>query len=146
MLWNGVIPFILAIESHEVAVIEYDHLRKFIQFRVDDAQKAIERFRSFIQKIDIEHLKSGSGMDSFEKECKNVERLLFDIAMYLFDYRIELMNDLLGNVFEKRVPRRQPLDPNFKTLTEMATRESVQAESERRNQPEDVKTQSMMKT
>jgi hypothetical protein len=55
MLWNGVIPFILAIESHEVAVIEYDHLRKFIQFRVDDAQKAIERFRSFIQKIDIEH-------------------------------------------------------------------------------------------
>jgi hypothetical protein len=85
-------------------------------------------------------------MDSFENECKNVERLLFDIAMYLFDYRIELMNDLLGNVFEKRVPRRQPLDPNFKTLTEMATRESVQAESERRNQPEDVKTQSMMKT
>jgi hypothetical protein len=55
MLWNGVILFILAIESHEVAVIEYDHLRKFIQFRVDDAQKAIERFRSFIQKIDIEH-------------------------------------------------------------------------------------------
>jgi len=104
MLWNRVIPFILAIESHEVAVIEYDHLRKFIQVRVDDAQKAIERFRSFIQKIDIEHLKSGSGMDSFEKECKNVERLLFDIAMYLFDYRIELMNDLLGNVFEKRVP------------------------------------------
>ena len=134
MLWNGVTQFILSIESHEIAVIEYDHLRKFIQFRVDDAQEAINQFRSYIQQVDAEQLKSNSGFDSFEKECKKVERLLFDVVMYLFDYRIELMNELLGNVFEKTVPRRQPLDPEFKTLLQLATKERVEEESEKRNQ------------
>src|SRR5258706_12495649 len=106
MLWNGVTPFVLAIESHEIAVIKYDHLRKFIQFRVDAAHQAINKFREHIQSTDIEQLMSKNGLDRLEQECNKVEMTLFDIVMYLFDYRIELMNELLGNVFEQTVPRR----------------------------------------
>jgi hypothetical protein len=53
--------------------------------------------------------------------------------MYLFDYRIELMNELLGDVFDKKVPRREPFDAKFKILTELATKSSVREEADRRD-------------
>ena len=133
-LWTGSTPFILAIESHEIAVIRYDHLRKFIQFTMDDCHEAINKFREYIQSTRVEVLLSEEGMKNLETECKKVEDTLLRVTMYLFDYRIELMNELLGNVFEERVPRRQPLDPKFKTLVEIATKDKVNEEEKRRDQ------------
>lgn len=63
MQWDGVTPFVLSIESHEVVVIKYDHLRRFIQFRVDDAHEAINNFRDYIQQVNIDELLSASGLD-----------------------------------------------------------------------------------
>jgi hypothetical protein len=133
-LWNGLTPFILAIESNEIAVIKYDHLRKYIQFAVDDAHDAINRFRDYIYSTPRETLLTSDGLNDLEKECRKVESKLFDVTMYLFDYRIELMNELLGDVFKERVPRRKPGDPNIKTLVELATPEHVKREEIRRDQ------------
>jgi len=133
-LWNGLTPFILAIESHEIAVIRYDHLRKFIQFTVDDCHDAVNKFRTYIYSSRAELLLSEAGLQGLESECKKVEEILFDVTMYLFDYRIELMNQLLGEVFDEQVPRRQPLDPKFKTLIEIAKKDKVSEEEKRRDQ------------
>jgi hypothetical protein len=133
MLWDGVTPFVLSIESHEVVVIKYDHLRRFIQFRVDDAHEAINKFRDYIQQVNIDELLSASGLDRLEKECEKIQVILLNVTMYLFDYRIELMNELLGDVFDKKVPRREPLDAKFKILTELATESSVREEAGRRD-------------
>jgi len=133
-LWNGLIPFLLAIESNEIAIIKYDHLRKFIQFTVDDAHEAINNFQQYIQSTRIEVLLSEEGLENLEKECKRVEEILFNVTMYLFDYRIELMNQLLGDIFEEQVPRRAPIDPKFKILVEVATKEKVKEEEKRRDE------------
>jgi hypothetical protein len=89
-----------------------------------------------IEKLGTAQITSEEGWANFEKERKAVERALFDVTMYSFDYRIELMNELLGDVFEKTVPRRTPVDPQFKTLIELATCEAVKEESERRDRLE----------
>jgi hypothetical protein len=132
-LWNGLTPFILAIESNEIAIIKYDHLRKFIQFRVDDAQEAIRKFQQYVQSTAVEVLLSKEGLEDFKRECKSVEEALVNVTMYLFDYRIELMNCLLGDIFETQVPRRKPIDPRYKTLVEIATKETVEDEGNRKD-------------
>ena len=144
-LWNGVTPFILAVEANEIAIIKYDHLRKFIQFRVDDAHEAINSFREYIQSTRIDVIFSEEGLNTLEKACKKVEESLFDITMYLFDYRVELMNQLLGDIFEKLVPRREPLDPKFKILVEVATKEAVNEEENRRDRARIIGAASRMR-
>jgi len=132
-LSNGVSVFVVTIESIEIAIIQFDHLRKFIQFRVDDAQEAISKFQEYARSLDVETLFSKEGLHRLKEECEVVEQALLKITMYLFDYRIELMNCLLADVFEQRVPHRKPLDPDIKILTELATRENVREEEERRD-------------
>ena len=46
-----------------------------------------------------------------------------DFVSYLIDYRIELMNSMLGEIFDSTVPHRKPKDPNIKTLIEIAKKE-----------------------
>ena len=45
--------FILSIESNEIAVIEFDHYRKYIQFQIED-------FKELIRKFEIEKILGGN--------------------------------------------------------------------------------------
>ncbi len=40
-----------------------------------------------------------------------------DIGSYIHDLTIESQNNLLSDLFERRVPLRQPIDPRFKVIT-----------------------------
>jgi hypothetical protein len=42
------------------------------------------------------------------------------------------LNHFLGDVFQAKVPRRKPRDPRYKILTELAIKEEVEKELERR--------------
>jgi len=130
-LLKGIKDFIYAIEANEIAIIEFDHLRKFIQFRVDDIVKLIKDFQNFLINTDISELKINKNQD-FKEHCKKIYNELDDIAAYLFDYRIELMNYFLGDIFNTKIPRRKPRDPKYKILTEIAIKEEVEKEANRR--------------
>jgi len=53
-LLRGSTDFILAIESNEIAVIQFDHLRKYIQFKVDDINELIRNFQKYFTKVEKE--------------------------------------------------------------------------------------------
>jgi len=127
-LMRGVAEFILAIEANEIAVIQFDHLRKYIQFKVDDANELIRQFSDYLRVVALEKL----GYSDLKERCKRIEEKLHEIGSYLFDYRIELMNSMLGETFDSQVPIRRPRDSRYKTLTEVAIREEVEKEAERR--------------
>ena len=42
------------------------------------------------------------------------------------------MNQFLGDIFDTKVPERQPLDPKCKTLKELAIKEEVEKEGKER--------------
>jgi len=127
-LIGGEAEFILAIEANEIAVIQFDHLRKYIQFKVDDANELIRQFSDYLRVVALEKL----GYSDLKEKCKRIEEKLHEIGSYLFDYRIELMNSMLGETFDSQVPIRRPRDSRYKTLTEVAIREEVEKEAERR--------------
>lgn len=128
------VDFVITIEAHEIVVLQYDYLRKFIQLRIEDIKEAIDGFRSYISKINIEYLIENEGYSDFEKRCNEMNDQFVEIQMYLHDYRIMLMNYFLGEVFESIVPERKPKDPKYKTLAEVAKKEEVEREIEDRLQ------------
>lgn len=131
-LIQGVVIFILAIESNEIAVIQFDHLRKYIQFQIDDIIDKIDNFEQYFNKTEKEKLVSEEGYSEFKENCDEIIEYFVNIQSYLFDYRIQLMNSLLGDIFDTKVPLRRPKDPKYKLLTEVAIKEEVEKEARER--------------
>lgn len=130
-LLKGLTTFIYSIEANEIAVIQYDHLRKKIRFEVDDTKDLIGNFQNFYANTPLAELKT-TNFDKLKELCEEIHSKLLNIGAYLFDYRIELMNHFLGDVFDARVPERKPLDPSYKTLKEIAVKDAVEKEERRR--------------
>ena len=65
------------------------------------------------------------------KKTEEISNIAYDIQCFLHDYRIELMNTFLVDIFDKKVPERQPLPP-YKTLKQVATKEFVKKELNKR--------------
>ena len=132
-LYRGNSKFLLTIEANEISVIEYDFYRKYINFKTGDLYKLIDDFILYFSKVKTEELKKTQGYNEFKKRCNQINELTHDITSYLFDYRIILMNSILEEIFDKSVPRRKPLDPKYKLLTEVAIKEEVEKEEKRRS-------------
>lgn len=139
-LHEGLSKYILTIEANEIVVIEYDHLRKYIQIEFDEAMKTFDDFDKFLLSLDQNNLITREGRTEFENNCDKVFLKFEEINSFLFDYRIELMNCLLGELFKTEVPRRMPLDPQYKILTEVATPEKVKELEDKRIKDFQIKT------
>jgi tetrahydromethanopterin S-methyltransferase subunit B len=128
-LIQGLTRFLITIESNEIVVIQFDHLRKYIQFQIDDVNEKIDNFEQYLNKTEREKLISEEGYSEFKENCDEIIEYFTNIQSYLFDYRILLMNSLLGDTFDTKVPMRKPRDPKYKLLTEVATKEEVEKEA-----------------
>lgn len=129
---EGGTDFLLAIEANEIAIIEYDHYRKYIGFKKEDLSDLISDFDLYSTKIKMNKLKEKQGFLEFKEKCEQISELAHELISYLFDYRIILMNSLLKEIFMKSVPPRKPKDPRYKTLEEVAIKKEVEKEAERR--------------
>jgi len=128
--------FLLAIESNEISVIEFDHFRKYIQFRIEDFKEAVKSFEKYFEKLELDTLKGEEIFSDFKSRCDKICELGNTIQGYLYDYRILLMNYILGSgeIFDELVPERKPRDPNYKTLNEIVDKKEVKKEEEKRIQ------------
>ena len=70
--------------------------------------------------------------EDVKRMCYEAGGKVSNIGSLLFDYRIELMNNFMEDVFDKRVPDRKPLDPNIKILGELAIKNEVEEECRKR--------------
>jgi len=123
--------FVFAVEAYEIARLPYHHLRIFIQHRLDDLIASITAFGRSIS-FDLEQSKTTQELQRTMDSATAVSADFLALILYLHDYRIELTNGLLGDLFDRVVPRRKPLMTQYKTLTEVATPELVAAEDQRR--------------
>jgi len=129
---KGISDLNLIIESNEIALIQFNHLKKYIQFQTEDVKELIIDFQKYFFKETIKDLLTKKGNPEFTKKCDEISDNLFTVQCYLFDYRIELMNSLFGDIFDTKVPLRRPKDPKYKLLTEVAIKEEVEKELKKR--------------
>ncbi|MEA3296013.1 MAG: hypothetical protein U9Q27_02650 [Patescibacteria group bacterium] len=129
---KGISNLSLVLESNEIMVIEFDYLKKYIQFKTEDVKELIIDFQKYFFKETIKDLLTKKGNSEFTKKCDEISDNLFTIQCYLFDYRIVLMNSLFGDIFDTKIPFRRPKDSKYKLLTEVATKEEVEKEAKKR--------------
>ncbi len=122
--------FVFTIEAYQIALLPFEHLRKFIGFRVYDSADAIGRFAHTIpfsgNEVGVE------ARSTIASQAQTLWQQVWEIMSFVGDYRVEVMNALTGQLFERPVPRRQPLHPAARTLVEHATKELVAREEEER--------------
>jgi hypothetical protein len=130
-LYRAKTDFVFAVEAYEIALLPYHHLRIYIQHRLDDLIATITAFGRSIP-FDMEQSKIDPELQRIIKTASTISADFHALQSYLLDYRIEIMNGLLGDLFERVVPRRKPLMAHYKTLVEVATPKLVDAENQRR--------------
>jgi hypothetical protein len=129
---GALVNFILTIESNEIALIKYHYYRLFITFRVKDIEQKIDNFQKYFENIKKEELLVKENFLKFKEYCNEINEDLWNIGAWLHDYRIALMNSMLGDIFETKVPIRKVKDPKYKTLFKLATKEKVEKELKER--------------
>lgn len=108
-----------AIEANEIAIMEFKHLDTKIFLEITHLLKLIDIFRGYIGKNSQSSLLY-ENYEEFDFKSKEIAELVLDIQCYLHDFRIFLMNSFLGDIFNTRVPNREPFDKNIKTLNELS--------------------------
>lgn len=129
-LHQAMARFAFVVETYQLAIPDLHHLYLYIRFRVDDVAQQLSSLPLRLPENDVLHI--AATRSEFQRECSEISERLYDVGLYIGDFRIELMNSILSSVFEGSAPRRRPYDPKLKTLVELATPEAVKSENERR--------------
>jgi hypothetical protein len=116
-----------AFEAYQVAVVPFQHLHDYIfDLSLDGMNQIFRRFGQYLSSVSDNDLLSGHESSNFKSHCAAVADEVLNLQGLLVDFRIELMNGLLRDVFARHVPPRRPLGPQIKRLGEFATPEEVE--------------------
>ena len=116
-LWKN---FIVSIETYEIALIQFNKLREVLNNKFKEILFITNDFEKYILNLARKQsLNKETDLAELDKKMLEINNKIMDIACYLRDYRIELMNSVLGDIFHSEVPKRKAEEPN-KTLTQIA--------------------------
>jgi hypothetical protein len=116
-LWKN---FIVSIETYEIALIQFNKLREVLNNKFKEILFITNDFEKYILNLARKQsLNKETDLAELDKKMLEINNKIMDIACYLRDYRIELMNSMLGDIFHSEVPKRKAKEPN-KTLTQIA--------------------------
>jgi len=116
-LWKN---FIVSIETYEIALIQFNKLREVLNNKFKEILFITNDFEKYILTLARKQsLNKETDLAELDKKMLEIDNKIMDIACYLRDYRIELMNSMLGDIFCSEVPKRKAKEPN-KTLTQIA--------------------------
>ncbi|MBW2653810.1 MAG: hypothetical protein JRC91_02450 [Deltaproteobacteria bacterium] len=124
---NRNIDFISSIESHEIVFIEFDHYRKKLFLEIEYLEKEYKQFRKFLRNKKTNDL-LGESNEEFKSKTDKIYNMSLRIQTFLLDYRVILMNQFLGEIFDKKIPTRKPRGDGLKPLNEIAIKRAVEKE------------------
>ncbi|MBN3038190.1 MAG: hypothetical protein JW869_02075 [Candidatus Omnitrophica bacterium] len=99
-LMEGLTQFVQAVEENEMAVVKFSHLKNYIQNKGEDINRKVGEFQRDLAQRTKKDLICDEGLNEFASRCKDIKEGLSDIRRYLFDYRSELMQDNLRDIFK----------------------------------------------
>jgi hypothetical protein len=132
-LGNKVRLFFSQIQGYEIIICKYIHYRKFLSYRMDELNNLAYDCTSDLVSP-FSKLNTEEGFKQFEEKCKFLRDKYIAYIGYLQDYRNELMEYFLKDLFKSKVPERVPFDPIFSPLRKIATKEAVEQEEKQRDE------------
>lgn len=114
-LWKN---FIISIETYEIVLIRFNKFKEVLNKEFREMLFMTNDFENYILNLARKKLLKGD-LTTLDKKMLEINNKIMDIACYLRDYRIELMNSMLGDIFHSKVPKRKVKEPH-KTLAQIA--------------------------
>jgi len=120
---NGAISFVYHVEKYRIIDPRILIFRTAVNAILHDCGEHHSRFFTKIMPL-MPQGPPASGITTVSPDLKGQAELwaneflesLNDIVAYIEDYLIEMQNLLLGDLFEKDLEHREPLDPNSKVV------------------------------
>jgi hypothetical protein len=130
---NAITKLIYVIEKYEIVQPELKIFQKALNVCMHDISAAFtpffqesllilpitieENINGRVEKRDIpKPFPTRERFENFKKLGFNYQKAWNNITGVTYDFRIEIQNLLLGNIFGRKVPSRQPIDPNIKVI------------------------------
>lgn len=114
-LWKN---FIISIETYEIVLIRFNKFKEVLNKEFRKMLSMTNDFENYIIKLSRKTLLKGD-LATLDEKMSEIDNKIMDISCYLGDYRIEIMNSMLGDIFHSKVPKRKVKEPH-KTLTQIA--------------------------
>lgn len=128
---DSIIKLIRLFEKYEIISPELDIFKLAVIVATHDMREALKPLHSYLLQILPMDVVDKTGniqvvnvisptneqidrLDGLVNTYKNADD---DLSGYLFDLNVELQNIFLSRLFNNKVQRRQPLDPNVKVIT-----------------------------
>ena len=114
-----------ALEANEIAIIHLEQYYRYLTIIIGDFIEHADKLSSdFLLAIEW-----NMPEDKYIEEVAKFQPLKEEwatIAMYLMDFRKMLQNELLGDVFKRKLEPRKPMPGYGTTLDKVATKKEVQ--------------------
>jgi len=107
-LWTN---FLLIISANEIVLIRFDNLKNILGSKFKKSCLLTSNFEKHILRLKTKNRLSKNDLLEFENECEKIDENLTDLSQDLTNYGIELMNELLGEIFKSKVPKLKIKEP-----------------------------------
>ncbi len=128
---RAAIDVIFVIEKYEIIQPEIKIFQTAINVALDDMREhyleILREIMTFLPSVIIDdkghsrmiakQFPSVQQMNNFKKTYEVFEEALSHLSNWLYDFRIEIQNLLLGNLFNNKVPYRKPRDKKWLVIT-----------------------------
>ncbi|MEW6009650.1 MAG: hypothetical protein AB1629_08475 [Candidatus Omnitrophota bacterium] len=118
---NKFIEFLKVYDSNEITVLDFKPIRDEIVKEANNLGNSFYEFhKCYLEKIDnfsSKGIPPIENINEMKDKTKAICEKVMDIVCYVYDFRIEMQNKILGPILGKSVPKREPGDKSVRVLS-----------------------------
>jgi len=107
-LW---IKFTLKIRAHEIVLIRFNDLKNKLDFKFKESILLVSEFVHYTQKLKTENILPKDEFLKIKNKCEKIDKSLSNLSKGLTDYSNELQNEMLGEIFNSKIPKLKNKEP-----------------------------------
>jgi len=108
MLW---IKYQLKIRAHEIVLIRFNDLKKKLDFKFKKSVLLTSEFGNYTQRLKTKNSLSNDEILEIKNKCEKIDKSFSSLGKGLTDYGLELQNEMLGEIFNSKIPKPKDKEP-----------------------------------
>ncbi len=108
ILW---IKYQLKIRAHEIVLIRFNDLKKKIDRKFKKTILTTSEFGNYAQRLKIKDTLTSNELLEIENKCIKIDKSSSSLGKGLTDYGLELQNEMLGEIFNSKIPKPKDKEP-----------------------------------
>ena len=101
-LW---LKFHLKTKAHEIVLIRFNNLKNKLDLKFEKSAELVSEFRNYTQKIKTMNSLTSNELLEIKNKCMKIDKSFSSLGKGLIDYGTELQNEMLGKIFNSKIPK-----------------------------------------